>query len=110
MSLDIYILTFCRNPSQLYGTLLVFPSLRMAFPNAEVHVIDNCSIPFARSAVRQATQQVGGHFTQLEQEHKHQQYLDYVLANHSEGPVVFLDPDIHFWKCVDGLSPLSRAN
>lgn len=44
-SSSVFIVTHARDLAALFGTTLVFGSLRKGFPTAEVIVLDNDSVP-----------------------------------------------------------------
>ena len=52
--LRVYILTHCKSLESLYGSVLVFQTLRVGFPTSPIHVFDNGSLPEAREAIREA--------------------------------------------------------
>ncbi|MBI5115794.1 hypothetical protein HZA56_04930 [Candidatus Poribacteria bacterium] len=104
---NVFILTYCRNMDLFYGTELIFKSLRIGFPNAEVVVVDNSSLPEAREKIESLARGNDCRFQQLSG--KGTQHHDFIqdtisgLANNGAGgSVVFLDPDICFWEnCED---------
>ncbi len=107
MSPVVVILTTCRRMDLLYGSTLVFRTLRVGFPTAQVVVIDNASIADARPVIAKAAHDVGAIFIQHEVRELHAAIINQALWN-SVSPVVFVDTDVIFWKpCedwkVDGL-------
>jgi hypothetical protein len=96
----VLILTYCREPSLLEsGTLLVFRTLRVGFPTAEITVIDNASLPAVRSAIIEAAEHAACAYVQREPEMLHEDFLrEVMLGTAYEGPVVLLDPDVIFWR------------
>jgi hypothetical protein len=95
----VFILTFCQTEEQLYGTTLIFKSLRTGFSNADVIVIDNASIPNARKVIKQLSAKANCYFFQLESEILHNKFLEEIILNQPlSGTVVILDPDIIFWE------------
>ena len=63
MTKNVYILTWCDRIENLYGTTMVFNTLRVGFPTAEIHVVDNASIPGVRPVLRQYAQECNANFT-----------------------------------------------
>ena len=63
MAKYVYILTWCDRLENLYGTTLVFKTLRVGFPTAEIHVVDNASLPAVRPLLRQYAQECNANFT-----------------------------------------------
>jgi len=96
----VVVLTYCRNAALLYGTLLVFKTIRVGFPNAEIHVVDNCSLPETRQAIEELARANGCKFRQFHKEVAHHDFIEYVL-NTFTGTVVFLDPDVVFWEACE---------
>jgi len=96
----VFILTYCRNIKLLYGTLMLFDSLRMGFPNAEINVIDNVSLPQARVAIKEQCKKNNCSYHQLERNVRHEAFIESIVDN-EQGTVIFLDPDISFWKSVE---------
>lgn len=101
MSLHVYILTWCPQPSSLFGNTLVFQTLRTGFPNAEVHVTDNASLPEVRETVRNAATAVGGAFEQYEREVARHSYIEHVLNRQQSGAAILLEPDVCFWDEIE---------
>jgi hypothetical protein len=104
MAKYVYILTWCDRLENLYGTTLVFKTLRVGFPTAEIHVVDNASLPAVRPVLRQYAQECNANFTQLEQGIAHHQFILQILNKQLEGSAIFVDPDICFWENVEGWS------
>ncbi|MBL9125826.1 MAG: hypothetical protein JNG90_19450 [Planctomycetaceae bacterium] len=100
-SLQVYILTFCRDAEQLYGTTLIFKTLRVGFPNARVVVVDNASLPEVRNEIRAHARDVGATHMQLAQAIPHHIFIERTLVAGQASRMVFLDPDICFWKSVE---------
>jgi hypothetical protein len=98
----VYVLTYCRDLEQLYGSTLFFETVRDGFPTAELVVVDNASLPEAREAIRTRCVQVGAQFLQLDQEVKHHAFLGQMIGAQPDGPAIFLDPDVALWKNVEG--------
>lgn len=95
----VFILTYCKNEAQLYGTTLIFHSIRVGFPTAFVVVIDNASTPTARHAIKKMAAETGCYYFQLESEIPHAEYLEDLVMNQPlEGTVVNLDPDVVLWE------------
>lgn len=95
-NVDVYILTYCKNLQQLYGNTLIFKTLRIGFPTANITVVDNASIAYARGVISKCAKDTGCAYRPLQDEILHHQFLEYIV-NSSKGTVVFLDPDICFW-------------
>jgi hypothetical protein len=100
----VVMITYCRDIAHIYGSLLTFKTLRIGFPAAEVVVIDNASVPEARSAIREAAENVGARYVQREAHPSHSDAFIEALLQfpHAPRPLVFLDPDLAFWESVEG--------
>ena len=101
MAKHVYILTWCDRLESLYGTTLVFKTLRVGFPTATIHIVDNASLPVVRSLLRQHAEDCGAEFTQLTQAVAHHDFLEQMLQRQAKGTAVFVDPDICFWETVE---------
>ena len=99
----VHILTYCKSQSSLYGNCLVFKTLRIGFPNAKVFVCDNASPIELSKEIKVLAEENDCHFVRLKKEIPHHYFLDYCIANNNTNePIIFLDPDICFWKnCED---------
>ncbi len=98
----VTILTFGAHPALAYGTLLVFKTLRVGFPTARVEVFDNGSHPEVAAAVAREAARVGATFTALRPQHFAAYYHWQLRERAHAGPVVLLDPDVVFWRAVEG--------
>ncbi|MBD2621129.1 hypothetical protein H6G48_05280 [Microcystis flos-aquae FACHB-1344] len=101
MDINVYILTWCQQDENLYGTTLVFKTIRTGFPNAHIHVVDNASLLFARFRVQQLAKENDAKFTQLEREVPHHYFMEQIMYEQDKGIAVFVDPDICFWTNVE---------
>jgi hypothetical protein len=105
-TIDVFILTYCRSLEMLYGTELIFRTLRTGFPSARVTVVDNASLPEARERVARLARENDAAFrTIADPGVEHHDFLERTLAEaaaHGTGPLVFLDPDICLWDDCQG--------
>jgi hypothetical protein len=104
----VFILTFCRRPDLLYGSTLVFKTLRTGFPSARVTVVDNASCSEARREIESQARQCDCAFRQVTgRPMEHHEYIESTISRAARdetgsGPLVLLDPDICFWdSCED---------
>ncbi|MFC1452939.1 hypothetical protein ACFLSJ_06295 [Verrucomicrobiota bacterium] len=108
MMIHVFILTFCRNMEQFYGSELVFKTLRVGFPNARIAVADNASIPEARAEIEALAGKTGCSFEKIQRPGvQHHEFIQSKLNTFADGhaageSVVFLDPDIAFWHACEG--------
>jgi hypothetical protein len=97
----IFIITWCRDLRQLYGSEMVFRTLRTGFPDDVVEVIDNDSLPTARRRLARLARRHGCRFRRIRAT-PHHDLLAGLIADR-EGELVFVDPDVVFWKRCDDL-------
>ena len=97
----VYVITWCGEIEQLWGTLLTFRTLRVGYPTAAVTVIDNASLEEARPAIERAAKDAGCEYVQRTTRAPHGAILGDVLARVDE-PIVFVDPDVIFWESCEG--------
>jgi hypothetical protein len=95
----VFIVTWCQNRDFLYGSTLVFSTLRVGFPDARVIVVDNGSKPEPRAFVLEQAVAAGCETRVLTRSVPHGKLVER-LALESDGPCVFVDPDIVFWENV----------
>jgi len=95
--MDVYILTYCKDLQQLYGNTLIFKTLRIGFPTAKITVVDNASVDHAKRVISKCAKDAGCAYKPLPSEILHHQFLEHIV-NSSKETVVFLDPDMCFWK------------
>ena len=101
-SMRVYIITWCKDIANVHGSTLVFRTLRVGFPRAEVFVIDNASISAVRPLLRRQSETCGATFIQLEEELAHYEVIESAIQHQASGTVVFVDPDVCFWRTVEG--------
>ncbi len=97
----VFIVTWCREPTQLYGSTLTFKTLRTGFPDSVVTVIENASPPGLREPILEAAAAAGCEIRLLDEGLNHWRIIEETVMA-EDGPVVFLDPDIALWERIDG--------
>lgn len=97
----VYILTWCKRIELLYGTTLIFETLRVGFPNASVHVVDAASVAPARAAIQARARACGAQYLQLDRRIELSFFIEQALVRQGSGPAVFVDPDVCFWDSVE---------
>lgn len=104
----VFILTYCRKLDLLYGSTLIFKTLRVGFPTAAVVVVDNASLAEARSAIQPLAAAETCRFLRIgPAEVEHHEFIEAALSAMASdqaprGPLVFLDPDVCLWEdCED---------
>lgn len=99
--MTVLILTFCDDIKLLYGTLMVFDTLRIGFPDADVLVFDNGSIPEALPQIQAAATFAGCQFIPM-QRAPFLGFYHWALFEQTEfDSVVLLDPDVIFWDRLE---------
>lgn len=101
----VFIVTYCQDLESLYGSTLVFKTLRIGFPTAEVHVVDNNSLPEAAAEIRAPAEATGCQFHAMPPGLPHFILLyELVLKFAPEGTAILLHPDVCFWENCEGWS------
>lgn len=103
--MKVIILTFCDDIELSYGTLLVFRTLRVGFPTAEVLVFDNGSSPDALPLIKTAALNAGCEFISMPRTPFVDFYKWALLDQVEYNSIVLLDPDVIFWKNVEQMQP-----
>lgn len=98
---NVFILTWCGYLERIHGSTLVFNSLRVGFPSARVHVVDNASHPLVRPTIEKLALGCGATFREVKNPVSHPAFLDWALSTDVDEPAVFVDPDITFWRSVE---------
>ncbi len=96
--MNVYVITYCSDPDYLNGTTLIFKTIRIGFPTARIHVIDNASIKKSREYIKQCADSVNATYSQLQEELEHWQILADLAHNIWEGTCILIDPDVCFWQ------------
>ena len=106
--LHVHILTFCKDLSLFYGTELIFKTLRTGFPNAEIIVTDNASIPEAKDRIELLAKENDCVFKEIQGTSiEHHNFIQNTIRHYADdtslnASLVFLDPDICLWdSCED---------
>lgn len=100
----LYTLTYCRTSETLYGNTLLFKTLRVGFPTATVRVVDNHSTPEAASHIQRLCKDNDCEFLELAASTPYHWIRDLILEPTLHGTVVFVHPDICFWKNCENWS------
>jgi len=80
VGIHVAILTHCRREEFLYGSTLVFDTLRVGFPSARVTVVDNGSLVAVRSVLAEAARAVGAEYVQVDTAGLHHLFLERMLS------------------------------
>ena len=99
MLAKVFIQTYCAAPELAYGALLAFKTIRVGFPNAEIHVFDNGSIADVASQVEHECKKIGAKFTACKRDDFSKFYSKIIESEH--GRVFIVDPDVIFWSSVE---------
>ena len=95
----VHILATVRKPELLPAALLVFHSLRIGFPTAEVLVWGNNLLPMDAHAVAKHTVAIGGSFRN-DMPTTHDTWIETLITN-ERSPFWILDTDVVFWKNLE---------
>ena len=100
--MTVVIQTYCEHPSLAYGALMVFKTLRVGFPTADVVVVDNGSHPDVLPLIEKAAADAGCTFTAAPRQHFLNFYRWALFEQTELSSIVLLDPDVVFWENVEG--------
>lgn len=95
----VHLLATVRRDELLNAALLVFRTIRVGFPTAEIHVWGNGLLARHASAVGKAVQNVGGIFENLPLT-VHDRWIEHIILHETE-PVWICDTDVIFWDKVE---------
>ncbi|MEE9238244.1 MAG: hypothetical protein V3U58_01645 [Thermodesulfobacteriota bacterium] len=99
--MKVYITTCCQKSEQKYGSTLIFKTIRVGFPTADITVYDTSTVQearleIARLAEKQDCKYVGlGFRTPLDAFIK-------AFVRGEYGTTILLDSDLCFWQSVEG--------
>ena len=96
----VYVITYCRDLELLYGTTMVFNTIRVGFPDSKIIVVENASLPEARETIHGLADSVGAQFQQGSSQRKHHEILG-DLVRMTNNPFAVVDPDVIFWSRFD---------
>lgn len=99
----VHLLATVRRDELIEAALLVFRTIRVGFPTAEIRVWGNGLMPRHASAVGIAVQNVGGTFENLPIT-VHDRWIEHIILHETE-PVWICDTDVIFWDKIEGLLP-----
>ena len=99
--MNVFILTWCGYPERIHGSTLVFNSLRVGFPSARIQVVDNASNPLVRPTIEDLARKSGAEYREIQDSVSHPAFIYWALRTHPDEPVVFVDPDVTFWRNVE---------
>lgn len=97
--MNVHILATCRDISLIQGTLLVFDTLRVGFPNAHVKVHLNNPVPESKQQILDACKKNICDVSETETIH-HEWIENLIKINHE--PFYILDTDVIFWRSFEG--------
>lgn len=97
--MTVHILATCRNPELIKATLLVFDTIRVGFPTAEIRVTGNGLHPYVEEMVQRACAKVGAILTN-EPEMRHDEWVQKQIWNAMQ-PFWICDTDMIFWESVE---------
>lgn len=98
--MNVYILATCRNPELLRATTMVFDTLRVGFPTANIYTRLNFTPNGDISHQIAATAEKSGVVFRTE-DTIHHDWISGLIRDESE-PFFILDTDVVFWKSVEG--------
>ena len=99
----VHIITYCDNLDLIYGSLLVFDSVRLAFPNAKIVVSENSNLSEAKSLVWDRAKAVEAFYIDVPLGFSHHDVLSSIFTV-EEDAFAIVDPDVIFWDRFDYVS------
>lgn len=97
--MKVLLLATCRNPELIPATLLVFETIRVGFPTAEIVVHGNGLNHLTGEAVHRRVQAVGGQMI-CEPGIRHDEWVKQIIWNEMQ-PFVICDTDMIFYEAVE---------
>lgn len=99
--MKVFIHPTCTTPDHLGKTLMVFKTLRVGFPTADIYVVDNASDPATVPAIEDAAAAVGANFYRRSERIEYGKFITEVIRTQT-GAVAIVDTDVAFWaSCED---------
>lgn len=99
MPQKVHILATVREPHLLHAALLIFKTLRVGFPTADVHVWGNAIAEPMATIVRRRAEQEGCHFRNVPLT-MHDRWIETIIY-HEHEPCWICDTDVIFWRAVE---------
>lgn len=97
----VFILATCRKQELLPATLLVFDTLRVGFPTADVVVMANGNDAFDNIAIRAKCKETDSQFI-CRKRTGHYQWIEALMEDQrDQSPFYLLDTDVVFWNKVE---------
>lgn len=101
--MKVFILAHCRNPKLFGATRMVFDTIRVGFPTAEISVFgrfgESLIQRMMREKIRGLCRDVDARFFDCGQSHP--EFIRATIGNQQD-PFFFSDTDISFWSSVEG--------
>ena len=108
----VFILATCRNDALIRASTLVFDTIRVGFPTAEIVVWDNDNSELNRSQIREGVKKCKGKLVHLPQRISHHDWIaTLTMDERNKEPFWICDTDLVFWASMEqwkfGLMPLA---
>src|SRR5262245_22524253 len=97
MKEPVHILVTCYKPDLLPAATLVFKTLRVGFPEADVYVWESINNHSQREKTRAAVADTGAHWVGRGDYRNHDDWIG-TLISHYRNPFWICDTDIVFWR------------
>ena len=96
--MKVHLLATCRKPELFRATTLVFDTIRVGFPDAEIFVW-NSGLPLdLRLKLADKVGKIGANLVHLASPTIHHEWIESLVLT-SEEPFFICDTDMIFWKC-----------
>ena len=96
-NVKIFVLLYCHSYENLPGNLLFFESVRIGFPDAEIHVVDNDCAHVYREQFESKTEKINGIFSTFKREVLHSNFIESLVKEESEDFYI-IDPDTVWFR------------
>lgn len=99
----VHIITYCDDLELIYGSLLVFDSVRLAFPDSKIVVSENSNSSEVKSLVWDKAKAVEAFYVDVPLGFSHHDVLSSIFTVEEDAFAV-VDPDVIFWDRFDRVS------
>ena len=90
--MKVFVLLYCRNDEDINGNKLFFDTVRVGFPDAQIHVVDNRNEQKYRNLFEDLTASIDGVFHQSQNEILHSEFIKTLVMNEKDS-FYLIDPD-----------------
>lgn len=103
---NVHVITYCNNLDLLYGSLLVFETIKKGFPNSTIIISENNSLPEAKIEISKVAKDLNAKYIEVPPGYSHTTLIENIIDCETE-PFAIVDPDVIFWNRFDSVSESS---